>query len=592
MKDNYKFKKMGRQHSFHLISILYAILATQAVFCSAIGTRNSVSHTLEYDSNFHEQYALGDPLPESLIRNAERFREGDRPARVAIIGGGIAGLSTAYFLHNDERLGASTQVTIFEREAQTGGRIRTAQVYNTGDEMDTGGHTFDTDDSLMDELARTLDVHTYRVRVGFDYGDWRYRSEEFTALDRASLWDGQTLSINVADEPPLTWSSLKDILIQDGLKPRFWMNIVHTLRRAFTDEDLQDWLDWDLVDRDVKVYREMLVWAAARARPGPNKADLQQFAYTNSISLKQQNVTYFGNMDILSRLGTHLSHDDLFSLKLGSTVTQIKRGQQFNVSWIYDSDSGQTETFSEKFDYVIIAAPFSQSHITISPPLSVAPQEVAYQPLHVTQFITRAELDPRTFQLPLNIKVPKMIWNVGDSTGNHTSPAPDFISITKESSSICEGCVCFSEPIYRVISKERFSDSDIATLFNKFGKARKEVKFTEQCCGKLEQDSLGTTIGENGNFKAWEEEGEVRWSGCVNHPEIRWMHRDFWPNGIPVLDKHNSSGEQDELVELAPRLYYVSGFEGREGASISKSVRNARKASDLLTEKYGYYQKA
>lgn len=462
-------------------------------------------------------------------------------------------------------------------------------MYGTGSEVDTGGHTFDRDDDLISELAHTINVDTCKVRILYQYEDHRFRIAEAPgALDRASLWDGQNLMINVADEPPLNWPSLRRILRQDGLKPRFWINLGRALWKAATDEELRTSLDWAVYD-NLQTYLEMIVWAAAWARPGPHEADLRHFADAHRISLKPQNFTMYGNGYLLSQLASHLGRDNSFSLKLGSTVTRIERHQDFNVYWTQDSDSGLEVTYSERFDYVIIAAPFFHSHIKIHPAPSAVPQEVEYQPLHVTHFISRTALDPQAFHLPLKTEVPSTIWNTEKSTGDDNSPAPPFISIVQESSPMCSGCVCSSEPIYRVISKENFSDSDVATLFSKNGKPRKEVTFPDQCCGKLKQFE-GYAIGEE---PAWEDEDEeVRWPGCVYNPDIRWIHREFWSKGMPVIQGNMSLGERVEQMELAPNLFYVSGFEGQEGASISASVRNARKASNLLTERYGHHHNA
>lgn len=79
----------------------------------------------------------------------------------------------------------------------------------------------------------------------------------------------------------------------------------------------------------------------------------------------------------------------------------------------------------------------------------------------------------------------------------------------------------------------------------------------------------------------------MRRPGCVDNPDIRWIHREYWSNGMPVIQGNVSLGEGVEQMELATNLFYVSGFEGREGASISTSVQNARKASKLLAEGYG-----
>jgi predicted NAD/FAD-binding protein len=49
-----------------------------------------------------------------------------RPARVCIVGAGIGGASTAYFLR--ELLPPGAEIAVFEQEARVGGRIRAVQL--------------------------------------------------------------------------------------------------------------------------------------------------------------------------------------------------------------------------------------------------------------------------------------------------------------------------------------------------------------------------------------------------------------------------------------------------------------------------------
>jgi hypothetical protein len=90
-----------------------------------------------------------------------------------------------------------------------------------------------------------------------------------------------------------------------------------------------------------------------------------------------------------------------------------------------------------------------------------------------------------------------------------------------------------------------------------------------------------------GDFQVEEgEDGEVQWSGCVFNPTVRRVHREYWPKGMFLVETNHSLEEHFERIELAPRFFYVSGFEGREGASISNSVRSAKKVKDILVDDY------
>lgn len=71
-------------------------------------------------------------------------------ARVVVVGAGISGLATAYFLR--ERLGPGAEVLVLEGESRAGGKVRTASV--AGHPVDTGPDAFL---SRAPELRRLVD---------------------------------------------------------------------------------------------------------------------------------------------------------------------------------------------------------------------------------------------------------------------------------------------------------------------------------------------------------------------------------------------------------------------------------------------------
>jgi hypothetical protein len=174
---------------------------------------------------------------------------------------------------------------------------------------------------------------------------------------------------------------------------------------------------------------------------------------------------------------------------------------------------------------------------------------------------------------------------------------PTFLKLTRTSSSYLEGCLVYDENLYRVISQGPFSDDDIAVLFNKTGLARKAVTFPDQSCYTLSRDD-SSTLREEFRDKPinWKDEGKdeewyMRNLGCVQYPTVRWIHRQFWPNAVPVVDNARSPGilDEEKAQPLAPRLFYVSGFEGWRGASISRSVEYGQRAARKLYYDYISY---
>lgn len=74
--------------------------------------------------------------------------------RIAIIGGGISGLSAAYTLEEQRRSGANISYTLFESSAQLGGVLRTEHI--DGCVVEAGPDSFVTEKPWAADLARTL----------------------------------------------------------------------------------------------------------------------------------------------------------------------------------------------------------------------------------------------------------------------------------------------------------------------------------------------------------------------------------------------------------------------------------------------------
>ncbi|KAJ9272812.1 hypothetical protein DTO271D3_1930 [Paecilomyces variotii] len=270
----------------------------------------------------------------------------------------------------------------------------------------------------------------------------------------------------------------------------------------------------------------------------------------------------------------------------------------YDIHWSFKNANNQEETHVKHFDAVIIAAPFHQAGIKFEPPLRSAPAKVDYAPLHVTHFISRHLLDPATFNLPQNDTVPDIIWNTHESTQELESSVPAFLTITRTSSPWLEGCIVYEENLYKVLSRQPFSDNDITALFNKNSLTRKDVTFPDQSCYILHRNCDSLTLRDKSKSKNmdWDdrthdEEWYMQNFGGVRYPVVRWIHREFWPNAIPTTVDNTKRPKLDDQVELlSPGLFYVSGFEGWMGPSISESVERGTRAAERLLYDYIAYR--
>src|SRR5215472_4376747 len=82
--------------------------------------------------------------------------------RVAIVGGGIAGLSTAYYLEKNRREGLELEWTLFEKSDRLGGVIRTE--YREGYVLEGGPDSFLSIKPEAAELCRELGLGSEIIR--------------------------------------------------------------------------------------------------------------------------------------------------------------------------------------------------------------------------------------------------------------------------------------------------------------------------------------------------------------------------------------------------------------------------------------------
>ena len=167
---------------------------------------------------FGEQVALNLPLSKD--------DQAPLPAKVGIIGAGIAGTSAAYHLC-DQYGHAGFEITIYEANSQVGGRIKSAKVYDGayGQQVETGARSFYADDeciqSLIDEtgLRRKLEPH-YPVKKSVGVWMGQASFSEAKAISKggrgliglALLGDTDFRSITCANGSPKNFHHSRDCL--------------------------------------------------------------------------------------------------------------------------------------------------------------------------------------------------------------------------------------------------------------------------------------------------------------------------------------------------------------------------------------------
>lgn len=459
-------------------------------------------------------------------------------------------------------------MTIFEREPRLGGRVHTVQrdVRSDGQSVEAGGSAFDAWDSLMQQQAKDAgasisDVHDGKSPLAF-----------------VSTWDGRELALSEDDQIATQVDSVPKMLWHHGLSLRTWKQLLREIWENESGIDFYLPIRWrNSVRRD-------------RSQPWlqPQRELLHEFSRSWGLATEPEKEAHdtYGMRNLLSR-SIRIAGS---SLNLNATVTRVRRYEDltFDVHWTRTSPDGEREESAERFDAVIIAAPFHETEIEIEPPLPVAPEKTTYKPLHVTHFVSESLLDPTTFNLSPDEAVPDMIWDlrgIRQRESEPKSPTPSFLTLTRKTSDYLSGCLIQSENIYRVTSEQPFTDDNIATLFNRTGLARGDITFPEQHCRHVKdlENRLTATEAqaeeEEDLYDAWHR----KHSGCeLWDTKVRWVHRRFWPNAVPITNENSTDSDSMQRTELAPRLYYVSDFERRIGASITQSAKSAHKVAYKL----------
>ncbi len=182
--------------------------------------------------------------------------------RVVIIGGGIAGLSAAWYLQQEaDQRGLSVQYTVLEQSSQWGGKIHTEQVEGIGDApfiLEAGADAFLTRKPWALALARELGLDARIQSVNQDQS----RTFVVHRSKPTPLPAGLQLLV-----PTKLWSFLRSPLLSLWGKLRVGLDMFIPRRRDPTDESLADFVRRRLGAEALDVLAEPLLAGVYNAEP-------------------------------------------------------------------------------------------------------------------------------------------------------------------------------------------------------------------------------------------------------------------------------------------------------------------------------------
>ncbi|KAK7540476.1 Prenylcysteine lyase-domain-containing protein [Phyllosticta citribraziliensis] len=409
----------------------------------------------------------------------------DGPVRnIAIIGAGAAGSSAAYHLSQYASMaGITTNITVFERSSYVGGRSTTVHAWDDPLEpVELGASIFvKVNHILMDAVQRfnltvaTPDLGLAKAAEEEEEGDyvgiWNGREFVFRGDDELGWWDtlkmlwkyglapirtrrlmSQTVGqfLKMYEEPHFPWRSLTDKAMELGLVRPMAMT-----GEAFLKENGVGGL-----------FADEVVQASTRVNYAQNLPLINGLITMVCMATDGAKSVPGGNWRIFS---SFLSATPNLSTRLNTAVSALTKESDSTYTVIPKTASGQTLA-PEHYDTVILAAPYHQSNVTLTPPPHTEPADLAFVTLHVTLLASPHRLSPSFFALNADDgPVPSVVLttlppDVRPDDRQFPGPAGFFsISTLRRATNPHTGR---REYLYKIFSPQPADDAWLARLFD------------------------------------------------------------------------------------------------------------------------------
>lgn len=470
--------------------------------------------------------------------------------RVAIVGAGIAGASTAFRLNELTKLSSSIDVTIYESEPSVGGRVKSISPENSPQVVEAGATHFSTQD--------------WCVMAAMESAGLKERWPDPLALPQSTgLWDGKELRTapKCNGESPSLWAQARSVwrygispwrfrrLVQSalerwksfaGLVPTF-DSTVKELEQAGLSELALDSAENYLKNLSITPqFLTEVVQPCTRAQFSQNLASIRALSSMVAAGASKATSIKGGNACLIERMIESSGAD----LHLDSRVVRVVRGhnRRYRLSIARHGIEYTPDPQHAEFDAVVLAAPHQSSKIDLSGlGLGSTALVPPYVETHVTHFVTPAKISPNFFHHGLNVSIPDHLFTT-------TSPShdPDLLNIKRSTIRIRRGCFSRNEcdqfdtmNLYRVLSRRRLEDSDLVRML-----------------GRQLEDGLG-----------------------LSNYDISWVHRQDWPQAFPRYEKQHALLEE---IEIGPNLFYLNGAE----EVISSMEMSCRMGDNAATKLY------
>ena len=497
----------------------------------------------------------------------------------ACTGAGSAGASTAYYLRQyADELSIPVNITIFERESYIGGRSTTVNAYeDPGQPVELGASLFVEVNQNLVNAVKSFNLSTTafggRREEDVDVlGIWNGQEFVFTQTMSSSTWRGwwnnalvlwrYGLSairavrmmqdkvgrfLRLYDYPYFPFPSLSQVVAD--------LNLTHTT--SVTGDVLLDPsgegndFAWDIVQ------------AATRVNYAQNLGKIHGLeamvclATDGAMSVAGGNWQIFAEMIKSTGAHLYLETEVTSAMMLENGRSRLKHrpvGAKAD-----DHTSSIAKEANDTFDEVVLAAPFHQSNLYISPDFADPPPNIPYVNLHVTLFASPHRLNPFMFGLNSADELPTTILTTLQKDEEPSSGAgkAGFFSIStlRRATNPKTGG---SEFLYKIFSPTKVSDHCLQMLVGR-------DSIEGRSC-------LAQNTEEDDDLKSPDKD--------LPNDDVTWLYRKLWLS-YPYL--HPRVTFEEPL--LANRMWWTGGIESFISTMETSSLMG-KNVAKLMTDKW------
>lgn len=368
-------------------------------------------------------------------------------------------------------------ITLFEREAESGGRVKSITIpgYEYGP-LEVGARSFSGDDVVLNRIIESVDLKqdVISTKYPIDSAIWNGRQVVARVPTRTSTWRDwarmtRLYGLNFVRSMHLTKDTLsklcrlsRAIPIRDVYRSMEQLGADHRLWWTPSAYLRSKWISGNFVDE----------YASASIRSSFGQNMLDASAYYLTLALASSTEEPLGLKGGNSQLIKKMVLTSLAEVRYSQQVTEIRTGANGTVQVrscsTLDGNNEDTET---NFDSVIIAAPWASTGISM-PELTILPALVEYTGVHVTHIATILDLDPEAFNLNDDDSLPDDIMTMSLDSPNPASETStlDFFRLTKTRVPIRPTSAHDHSPrsnIYRILTPRPPTASQLLTLLKK-----------------------------------------------------------------------------------------------------------------------------